>query len=308
MPPAGYYGYAPIPGVDDGKPAEQISKPKPWGTIGVGAVALAALFGLGFSCGGIKWARGNMNRTIDQAADIKVEVEKMAKTLTLINDRIGTSADFSKGNPDVQLASDLGSLDLKKPETDKIFKTNYYYLEDLVIDRLFNYYNDTIILYGLIAQNAKKTENDKDAIDSFLKAAGGKGGDKNYGVTVDISGAIPIGSLVEIGSPLCPKEGDTDCKPTELKGFKYRTEAGGSWYTKPVKGPLGQTVIPIQKTGLFATLASGSPDMLAAKDSVRRLAEINLLSKKLLGEQKELITGLEKASDKKRKVNEYFLF
>jgi hypothetical protein len=248
-----------------------------------------------------------MNKTIDQASDIRAEVDVMSKRLVSINEKINASQEASKGNPDVELAAELGSLELKKPDTDKIFKTNYYDMEDLVIDRLFNYYNDTIILYALINQHSKKTENDKEAIENFVKA-GKAGGDKNYAVTLDLSGAIPLAHFAEIGGPVCPKEGDTDCSAADLKGFKYRTDPGGAWFTKPVKGAPGQIIIPLQKTPLFTGAVSGSPDLLAAKDSVRRLAEIRLLSSKLFGEQKELLAGLEKASDKKRKVNEYLVF
>ena len=113
--------------------------------------------------------------------------------------------------------------------------------------------------------------------------------------------------LFIVPAEFCPKEGDTDCSAADLKGFKYRTDAGGAWFTKPVKGQPGQIIIPLQKTPLFTSAVSGSPDMLAARDAVRRLAEIRLLSGKLFGEQKELLNGLEKASDKKRKVNEYLV-
>ena len=306
-PPSAYYNYAPIPGMDDGKPAEQIQKPKPWGSIGVGAIALAALFGLGYSCGGIHWARGNMNRTINDSLKIKDEVDKMAKQLTVINERIAGSADAAKNQPDVQLAADLGSLELKKTDLDKnLFHTNYYFLDDLAINRLFEYYNDSNILYGMIASHAKKTEADKDSIESFLKQ-GKAGGDKNYGVTLDLTGAIPLAHFAEIGGPLCPKEGETDCSAADLKGFKFRTDTGAQWSTKPVKGPPGTIIIPLQKTPLFATVASGSPDIIAAKDHVRRMAEIRMLTGKLYGEQKELQAALAKASER-GKVKEFIIF
>src|SRR5439155_20865641 len=137
----------------------------------------------------------------DQAEDIKAQVDKMSKTLAVINEKIASSQDAAKGNPDVALAAELAGLELKKPETDKLFKTNYYYMEDLVIDRLFNYYNDTMILYNIINQHGKKTENDKDAIESFIKSGAGKG-DKNYAVTLDLSGAIPLAHFAEIGGPV----------------------------------------------------------------------------------------------------------
>jgi hypothetical protein len=56
-------------------------------------------------------------------------------------------------------------------------------------------------------------------------------GEQNYGVTLDTSGAIPLAHVVEIGSPVCPHEGETDCNANDLKGFKFRTETGGQWIT-----------------------------------------------------------------------------
>ena len=304
-PPA-YYGYQPIPGVDDGKPAEQLNKPQPLGRIIILAVAALALVASSFTLGKIQWARANMNHTIDQAADIRVEVERMSKKLNAINERVASSTEAAKNNADIQLAADLGSLDLKKPDTDKIFKTNYYYMDDLSVDLLFNYYNDTIALYNLVAVHARKTEADKESIENFVKA--GKAGDKNYGVTIDMSGAIPLAHLAEMGSPVCPKEGDVNCTATELKGFKFRTEAGGQWFQKPVKGPPATIIIPLQKTPLSTGAMAGSPDILAVKDHVRRQIDIRNLTAKLFGEQKELLSKLELAAEKKRKVNEYLIF
>ena len=274
----------------------------------VGAVVVGfAVFGLGFGCGVAKWARGNMNKTIDHAGDIRAEVDSMAKTLNEINDKLNGSADLQKNQPDVKLAIDLASMDLRKPERDKkLFKTNYYFMDDLAIDRLFNYYNDTVLLYALIGEHAKKSENEKEAIENYVKQ--GAGHDKNYAVTLDLAGAIPLAHFAEIGGPVCPKEGDTDCPAADLKGFRFRTDPGGAFTTRPIKGQPAQIIVPLQKTPLFTQAASGNPDMLAAQASVRRAKEIKLLTVKLLGEQKELLAALDKAGDRKRKVNEYFLF
>ncbi len=304
-PPA-YYGYMPIPGVDDGKPVEQLNKPQPWSRIGLMALAVSVLSAGFFTLGKIQWARANMNHTIDQAADIKVEVDRMSKKLNEINEKVASSQEAAKNNPDVALAGDLATLDLKKPDTDKIFKTNYYYLDDLSVDLLFTYYNDTLKLYEAIANHAKRSEADKEAIENFLKNAKA-GSDKNYGVTVDTTSPIPKAHLAEVNGIACPKEGETDCPPDVLK-LKFRSETGGQWFTKPVKGQLAQVIIPLEKTTLSAQVMSGSPDILAAKDALRRQNDIRILTAKLMGEQKELLSKLELAADRKRKVNEYLVY
>src|SRR5258706_3524520 len=131
----------PLPGTDDGTAAAPIEKPKPWGRIITTLLLASATLGAGYVGGRSCAGRENYNMTIGQAADIMAECEKIQKKLNQINDRINASADAAKGNPDTQLAKDLGSLDLKEPENQKIFHTNYYFLEDLAIDRLFNYYS-----------------------------------------------------------------------------------------------------------------------------------------------------------------------
>lgn len=297
--PMAYYVPADLPGADDGKPAKPISEPKPWGKIGVVAGIAVVLFAFGNACGRIYESRSIFNRTIDDSVKIRNEVEKMSKKLQVIAERISASPAATKGNPDVQLAVDLGTLDLKKPDTQLIFHTNYYRLDDLAIERLFNYYNETVVLYDRIAQNAKKTEADKEAIESFLKNAAAKG-DKNYGVLIDATGAIPLASFVEVGSPLCPQEDQTDCAAKDLRGFRYRVDAGGTWFEKPVKGKLTDVIIPIQQGRLFKTVATGNADFLAATDHVRRTVEIRALTAKLLADQKELLADLKRSSERSK--------
>jgi hypothetical protein len=297
-PPAAYYGYAPIPGVDDGKPAEQIAKPKPWGLIAGLAAVAAVLLGGGFAFGRIYNARVNMNMTIDQASDIRGEVERLAKRVSTVNDLFNGSPDALKGNPAIELAEKLGELDLKAPDQERLFRTNYFFMKDLTIDRLFRYYNDTLVLYDLIGKNAKKTDADKEAIGNFVKSGGAKA-EKNFGVVLDLSRPIPIAHFVEVGKPVCPKEGQTDCSPNELK-FQIRTDAGGSWFDKPVKGAPGTTVIPIEKTPLFATVAAGSPDVIAVKEHLTRMRDIRLLTAKLLTDQKALLEDLANESNQRK--------
>jgi hypothetical protein len=295
---AAYYGIGQaLPGSAEGVSAEPISQPKPWGRIGLLAGAALVVFGVGNACGRITAARVNFNQTIDQSAQIRDEVEHMGKRLNDIADKINQSKETMKGNVDLELSKALGELDLKKPDTQKIFHTNYFFLEDIAIERLFGYYNDTIQLYDEIAKHAKKTEDDKDSIKSFMTNAAGKA-DKNYGVTLDLSGAIPLAHFVEIGAPVCPKEGQTDCQAGELKGFKYRMDLGSAWSERPVKGKPGETVTPIQATPFFKSVAAGSPDILAVKDYARRIGSIRALAQKLMAEQKDVLGDLKRSSDR----------
>jgi hypothetical protein len=293
---AAFYGVGQVlPGSAEGVAAEPLSQPKPWGRIGFVVGLSVVVFGLGNACGRIYNSRVEFNRSIDDSAKIRVEVDKLNKNLNNIVDTLRESKPVN--GFDIPLAERLGSLDLTKPDTQKIFHTNYYHLEDVAIERLFQYYNDTIILYDLIQQHAKRTDADKDAITKYAANAAAKGAEKNYGIILDMSKQFPIAHLAELGQIVCPKEGETNCAPAEAK-FKYRTDSGGAWGERPVKGKPDQTVTPIEKTPLFGSVMAGNPDLLAAKDYVRRMAAIAGLSQKLAAAQKDVIGDLKRSTDR----------
>jgi hypothetical protein len=294
---AAFYGIGQVlPGSAEGVSAEPISKPKPWGRIGVYALAGVVVFGVGGACGAVYKSRVEFNRTIDQAAGIRAEVDKIAKQVNAINDLINASAPSKTGAPDFELAKKLGELDLKKPDTTKLFKTNYAQLEDVAVERLMTYYNDTIKLFDMVTLHAKKTEADKEAIENYQKTAGK--GEKNFGVIISAAGAIPVAQLVEMGTPVCQDKEKTDCPANQLAGFKYRTDSGASWSERPVKGKLGETVTPIQQNAFFKSVISGNPDILAFKDYVRRLGEIKTSAMSVLGQQKDVVGDLKRAAER----------
>src|SRR5207248_8725469 len=79
MPPQyGYYAPMPLPGTDDGSAAAPISKPKPWGRIGMAAGVAVVLFGVGNACGQVYESRVAHNKGIDAAVKIKEEYEGKA--------------------------------------------------------------------------------------------------------------------------------------------------------------------------------------------------------------------------------------
>ena len=135
-------------------------------------VIAAIPFVVGNACGRIQRDRIEYNTTTDQAGQIREEVEKMSKTLNVIVDTLNSTPAGRKGDVDIELSAKLGTLDLKKPDTVRIFHTNYNSLEPVIVERLMQYYDGTIKLYDEIATHAKKVENDKDAL--VRMAAGGR--------------------------------------------------------------------------------------------------------------------------------------
>ncbi len=299
---AAFYGLnTALPGSADAVPDSALNKPKVFSKIApyLGLAAGAIVVGLIF--GRLTAGRAEYNQTIDHASKIRDEIQKMAKNLDTVTNTINASKDTLKGNIDLELTPKLAGMELKKIETTKIFRTNYAHLDDVVVDRLMNYYYDTNALYAEIESHVKKTEADKDAIANFVKNGAGKS-DKNFGVIMDLTGKIPIAQMVEVGSPVCNKQGVTDCNADELKGFKYRTDSGGQWGEKPLRGKPGETITPLNQTPFFKSIASGSPDILAVKDYARRIARISAQVTKLKAAEKDVLSDMKKAAEKPRLI------
>ena len=260
-------------------------------------LAIAAIpFVVGNACGRIQRDRIEYNTTTDQAGQIREEVEKMSKTLSSVVDMLNSTPAGRKGDVDIDLSAKLGAMDLKKPDTVRIFHTNYNSLEPVIVERLMQYYDGTIKLYDEIATHAKKTDNDKDAL--VRMAAAGAKSDKNYGVIVEPQGGLMLAKFVEVGTPVCQQEGKTDCNANELKGFQYRLDSGSGWGTRPVKGKPEAIVMPLQQTPLFKAVAAGNPDFLAVKDYARRMAEIKTQAAMLMNQQKDVLADLKKSAER----------
>ncbi len=296
---AAFYGVnQQIPGTADANSAQQISPPKPWAKIGLFAGAGLLVFVLGSSCGRVYGSRVEFNETLDQAGQIRDEVDKLGKQLNNIADVINASKDTQRAAIDFDMTDKLGALNLTKPDTYKIFHTNYAHFEDATVERLFTYYDKTIRLYDEIQRHAKRTAQDKDSLVSYQKTAGKA--DKLFGVTLDFSGPIALSHFVELGQPVCPTAGETNCAPAVLKGFTYRESSGSSWGQRPVKGKPNEIVLPMQPSPLFKEIASGSPDVLSYNDYIRRVAAIKVLAGDLVAAQKELLADLKKTTDRPR--------
>ncbi len=294
---AAFYGLGQsLPGSADAVGGGPLSKPKPWGRIAA-VLAIAAIpFVVGNACGRIQRDRIEYNTTTDQAGQIREEVEKMSKQLNIIVDTLNSTPAGRKGDVDIDLSAKLGSLDLRKPDTVRIFHTNYDSLEPVIVERLMQYYDGTIKLYDEIAIHAKKVENDKDALTRMAQA--GAKSDKNYGVIVEPQNGLMLAKFVEVGAPVCQQEGKTDCNANELKGFQYRMDSGSGWGTRPVKGKPEAIVMPLQQTPLFKAVAAGNPDFLAVKDYARRMAEIKTQAAMLMNQQKDVMADLKKSSER----------
>ena len=288
--------------IDDGAPVENVRSGR-----GKAALVTAVIVGiLGFALGaglGVSGVgRANMNTANHAAKTVKSELDEMQKTLT----QVGSAVAFSQQRQahdkkdvldyDPQLIGDLEKVKLDpRPDTSKIFRVDYFRLEDIVVDRLFNYYYDTIALYNEVERHIKKTHADAESLKTYLGKTAASS-QKNYGLVFDTSAKIVVGNLVEIGDQVC-KGGGKECAAADLVGFQVRINTGAPFVDKKTGGKLDTgNVVPIKPTPLMDAVMSGSPDQVRAEAYKQRTANIRSLVSRLTASQKELFEGIDRAA------------
>ena len=294
--------------VDDGRPA--VSVRQKGGLAGrvilVIAVLVAGAVGFGFGASAV--GRRMFNQANFGAKRVKTELDDMQKTITEITTKVNMSSQRLAANKqeplayDYKLIEDLERVKLDpRPDTSRIFKVNYYLLEDLAIDRLMNYYYDTIILFGEVERHIKRTKADRSVLEAFVAKQAAKAGEDaskgvNYGVVFDSRGKLAISTLVEVGKPVC-KGGAETCGAADIEGFMIRSNTGANWTPRKVgPKPEGDKLVPIEKTPLFDAVMSGSPDSVRMEQYKQRYNNIRLILQRLASTKKELGDAIDKAA------------
>ncbi len=293
---------------DDGKPT--ISVASRGGLAGRIILIIAVLIagGVGFGFGASSVGRRMFNAANYGAKRVKAELDEMQKTVSQIGSAVALSqqrlaAEHKEAlSYDAKLISDLESVKLDpRPDTSRIFKVNYYLLEDLAVDRLMNYYYDTINLYGEVERHVKRTKADKSTLEAFAAKAAAKAGEDaskqvNYGVVFSSSGKLAIGNLVEMGKPVC-KGGAETCGAADMEGFKIRSNTGAPWTDRKIgPRPEGDKVVPIERTPLFEAVMSGSPEQVRMEQYKQRYNSIRQILARLASTRKELGDAIDKAA------------
>jgi hypothetical protein len=297
---------------DDGRPA--VSVQQKGGMAGkiipIIGIVVAAAVGFGFGASAV--GRRMFNQANFGAKRVKAELDEMQKTVTEIGSAVALSQQrlaAEKKDPlayDAQLIADFEKVKLDpRPDTSRIFKVNYYLLEDLAIDRLMNYYYDTINLYGEVERHIKRTHADKSTLESFSAKMAEKGSSDPskpatvYGVVFSSRGKLAIGNLVEIGKPVCKGggEGCTADKEDQIEGFQIRSNTGAPWSARKIgPKPEGDKVVPIEKTPLFDAVMNGSPDQVRMEQYKQRYNAIRQILARLGSTRKELGDAIDKAA------------
>jgi hypothetical protein len=270
--------------------------------ISIGLLGVGGFLGYGYGAAAV--GRRAYNKANESARQIKPEIEEIQKTISQIGVAVARSQDrMAKDKRDATsydpgLIQDLETVKLDpRPDTSRIFKTDYARLEDLTVDRLMNYYYDSIALYGEVERHIKRTKADKESLEAHAAKQAKEGGG-TYGVVFDSRGKLVISTLVEVGAPVC-KGGAATCPGDQIEGFQIRANTGAPWSNRKIgPKPAGDIVAPLDKTPLFDTVMSGSPDQVRHEQYKQRYNNIRLILARLAAEKKELFEGVDKAAQR----------
>jgi hypothetical protein len=296
--------------VDDGRPAVSVRRTASVAALIIFIIGVLVAGAVGFGFGASAVGRRMFNQANFGAKRVKTELDDMQKTITEITNYVNLSSQRLAANKQEPLAFDYKLIeDLEKvkldprPDTSRIFKVNYYLLEDLAIDRLMNYYYDTIVLFGEVERHIKRTKADKSILEGFATKQAAKGGDEpgkqvNYGVVFDSRGKLAIANLVEVGKPVC-KGGAENCGAADIEGFMIRSNTGANWSQRKIgPKPEGDKLVPIEKTPLFEAVMSGSPDQVRMEQYKQRYNSIRIILQRLAATKKELGDAIDKAASR----------
>jgi len=287
---------------DDGMPAANVRSSKGKAVLFASVLVGAGAFVLGGWAGVISVGRSNYNTANSAARSVKAEIEGMAKTLDQIGGVLNASRvrlAKDKKDPlsyDPQLIADLERVKLDpRPNTAKIFRVDYFRLPDADVDKLFNYYYDSIAVYGEVERHIKRSKADAESLAAYAQKQAAAGAEKHYGIVFDNSqGKLIVSNLVEIGDPVC-KNGGKDCPAADMTGFKVRSNTGAPWVDRKsgAKLDLGN-VVPMKPTPFMDAVMTGSLDQVRQESYKQRLGNLLLIWQRTKVNQKELLEGIAK--------------
>ena len=302
--------YQPI--VDAGPPLEIPQEKKSHGKLIIALIITALVpLGVGWACGRIYGARVLFNKAIDDAKQITEEVHriseanrKIAKVLFGSQERNEKRIVFDQqmidAIKDVLRNAPNASPDRARKQQDQLFRTNYAMMDDIVINRLFNYYNNSIRLYEGLETFIQRAERSKELIETYSREEG-KSAQQRYGIVfAEDSGQYFLGSLVEVGNIDCAKEvaPGKECKKEDVKGFMVRTP-GGSWSPRPGKpegkqGKVTDIVVPIIPDESWKQVAVGKRGYLPFNEYKRNFLDLLGICALLARDEKPLTQDLGK--------------
>lgn len=289
-----------IRSIDDGAPVQNVRSGRGKAVLIASVIVGVGGFALGAGMGMASVGRANMNTANHAAKAVKTELENMQKTLSQIGTAVARSQQrlaAAKKEPiayDPQFVADLKAIKLEpRPNTATIFRVDYYRLPDADVDKLFNYYYDTIALYNEVERHVRRSENDAEALKNYAEKSAGAT-TKNYGVVFDNGGKIVVANLVEVGEQVC-KGGGKECGADQLVGFKIRSGSGAPWVDRKTGSKVDAgNLVPLKPTPFMDAVMSGSPDQVRQETYKQRVANIRTLLAQITATGKDLMEGISK--------------
>ena len=280
--------------------------------MGVGAAALVALV-VGYGFGGVMHARKVYNLTVDDAKRIKGGVGDLAKVTKKVVDALGESRkrNAKKIVFDQELIDALRAIQqtspLSKPETaakleSQLFRTNYALMDDMLISRLFGYFNNSLRLLTTIDSFLNFAEGKKKTIDEFLAAAQKES--RNYGLYLAADrNHYYIGGLAQISSPVCQNKKAWKPEANCQLGFLVSTE-GQKWAWRPgkpdpkTKTKLSDIIVPVPPTDPVLNSLTGKPGQMDYARYMALYRSMTGIAALLTRDHKPLLQDLGKQANK----------
>jgi uncharacterized protein YneF (UPF0154 family) len=299
--------------VDAGPPIEIPKEKKSHGKLVVALVITAAIPLLVGYAGGRIWAARRMfNQTIDDAKNIEESVKKISavnqKVAVVIQSsqqrsggRVAYDEQLLEGLKDVLRASPSANPERARKSQEELFRTNYAMMEGIVIDRLFNYFNNSLRLYQELETFIQKADRTKDLIKAYSPEA--DRGQQKFGVVLaSDEGSYFLGSLVEVGNIDCAKPEAKECKKEDIKGFMVRV-GSGSWQPRPgkptgKKGSISEIVIPIIPDENWKKVAVGKKGYMEYMEYATGVSRLLAICGLLARDEKPLLQDLSKAANR----------
>jgi hypothetical protein len=291
-------------------------KKRPFGLIiGVLIVALVAV-GIGYAFGGVMHARKVFNKTVDDAHKIKDNLGKLAdvtkKVINAANDararikktkKVGFDQELVDALSKIQASNPLANpQNAKKLET-KLFRTNYALMDDMLINRLFKYFNNSLRLMVMMDAFVAFAEKNKKKIVAYLEKA--KAGSRNYGMYLAMDkGKYFIGGLTMISQPVCPDKKAWNNRECQL-GFLV-SATGEKWSWRPGKPDkekrtkLADIVVPLPPNDPVMAGLTGKPGRLTLVRYMQLYRQIQAISALLSRDYTGLKQDLTKQAGKQK--------
>ncbi|MCK5797429.1 MAG: hypothetical protein KAI47_09620 [Deltaproteobacteria bacterium] len=253
-------------------------KKKPLGLIIGLTVVIFVTVVIGYAFGGVMHARKVFNKTVVDAKKIHGAAGKLADVTKKVIDAAAGARARAKAAKKVtfdqtlvdelqkiQATNPLATPENAKKIESKLFRTNYALMDDLLISRLFKYFNNSLRLLVTVDTFITYADQHKKEIIAYADKA--KQGQHNYGMYFAVDkGKFFLGGLTMISQPVCPDKKPWDSRDCQL-GFLV-SASGEKWTWRPGKADkttrtkLADIVVPLPPNDKVLAGLTGKPGRL----------------------------------------------